>query len=213
MDYANLKKQMVDSQLIPRGIKNKKVLNAFLQVDRYEFVPADLCKSAYEDCPLPIGEGQTISQPFMVALMTEQLRLTGCERVLEIGTGSGYQTAILASIAKEIYSVERINVLANRAKSVLARLGFTNVKIKTDDGTLGWSENAPYDAIIVTAGAPKIPQGYIEQLKVGGRLVIPVGGRLGQVLTCVEKRKDDINALEVCGCVFVPLLGEEGWKE
>jgi len=212
MDYALLKARMVEVQLIPRGISDKKVLNAFRKVDRHEFVPTELKKSAYEDYPLPVGEGQTISQPFMVALMTQCLGLNGGEKILEIGTGSGYQTAILASIAKEVLSVERIDTLAKNAEGTLRKLKFNNVKIKTGDGTLGWKEHAPYNGIIVTAGAPSVPKNLLEQLEIGGKLVIPVGSMFSQVLTVVERIERGFNTTEVSGCVFVPLIGKNGWK-
>ena len=204
---------MVREQLLPRGISDKRVLHAFHGVERHEFVPPDLRKGAYEDHPLPLGEGQTISQPYMAALMTQCLVLKGEERVLEIGTGSGYQTAILRTLAKEVFSVERVGGLAKKAESTLARLGYDNVRIKVDDGTLGWPENAPYGAIIVTAGSPKIPEAYMAQLETGGRLVIPVGTAVSQVLTLVEKNPDSVVVSELCGCVFVPLVGKDGWKE
>jgi protein-L-isoaspartate(D-aspartate) O-methyltransferase len=202
---------MVAEQLIPRGISDEKALAAFRKVPRHEFVPEDLRDSAYSDYPLPISNNQTISQPYMVALMTECLELNGDERVLEIGTGSGYQAAILAEIAREVYTVERFEKLADGSRETLSRLGYNNFHIKVGDGTLGWPENAPYDAIIVTAGAPGIPETLLAQLKDGGRLVIPIGGGFGQVLTVVEKKGHDLKAREVCGCVFVPLVGEEGW--
>ncbi|MCQ9207364.1 MAG: protein-L-isoaspartate(D-aspartate) O-methyltransferase [Omnitrophica bacterium] len=213
MDYGLLRDRMVREQLVPRGISDKRVLRSFRGVERHEFVPPDLRGGAYEDHPLPLGEGQTISQPYMVALMTQCLALKGGERVLEIGTGSGYQTAILATLSKEVFSVERVKGLAKKAESTLARLGYDNIRIKVDDGTLGWRENAPYEAIIVTAGSPKIPETYIAQLETGGRLVIPVGTAFSQILTLVEKKPDGAVISELCGCVFVPLVGKEGWKE
>ncbi len=204
---------MVEEQLIPRGISNERVLEAFRTVERHVFISAELQDSAYEDHPLPIGEGQTISQPYMVALMTQCLDLKGDEKILEIGTGSGYQAAILAGIVKEVYSVERVELLAKRAESALKKLGYNNVKIKVGDGTLGWKEYALYDGIIVTAAAPKIPDTYMEQLNIGGKLVIPTGTMFSQILTVAEKKTDGIRAREICGCVFVPLLGKEGWRE
>ena len=177
MNYDLARDKMIEGQLVPRGIADKRVLGAFNAVKRHEFISERLIEAAYEDHPLPIGEGQTISQPYMVALMTELLELKGGERVLEIGTGSGYQTAILANLAKEVFSVERISSLAKNAESTLRRLGIKNVEIKISDGTMGWEEHSPYDGIIVTAAAPKIPHSYIAQLATGGRLVIPVGGR------------------------------------
>lgn len=210
-DLEKIRNKMVDEQLIPRGIMNEMVLEAFRKVPRHEFVPKDLWSSAYNDYPLPIGEGQTISQPYMVALMTECLELKGRERILEIGTGSGYQTAILAELTKELYSVERFKSLADNAGEALKRLGYKNFKIKVGDGTLGWEEFAPYDGIIVTAGSPGIPESLIAQLNNGGKLVIPVGVGIGQALTIVTKNGGFIKTREVCGCMFVPLVGKEGW--
>lgn len=203
---------MVAEQLMPRGISDEKILAAFRSVKRHEFVPPELQDASYNDHPLPIGENQTISQPYMVALMTESLNLKGNEKVLEIGTGSGYQAAILATLVEKVYSVERVGVLAERADAILKKLGYNNVKIKVDDGTLGWEEHAPYDGIIVTAAAPKIPDSYIKQLKVGGKLIIPVGTQFSQVLTVVDKGVDKVSASEVCACVFVPLVGKDGWR-
>lgn len=213
MSYENERNAMVDQQLIPRGISDKRVLEVFRGVQRHEFVSSSVLKEAYADHPLPIGQGQTISQPYMVALMTECLRLKGDETVLEIGTGSGYQTAILAELAKEVYSIERLEILAEKAKETLDRLGYKNIKINVGDGTLGWEDYAPYDGILVTAGAPNVPESLIKQLNKNGRLVIPVGGTFSQVLTVVEKKKGKTFSTEVCGCVFVPLVGKEGWKD
>ena len=213
MDYDTFRNKMVDEQLIPREISDKRVLEVFRKVARHEFVPEDLRDNAYEDRPLPIDGGQTISQPYMVALMTQCLGLKGHEKILEVGTGSGYQAAILANLAKEVYSVERVKSLAKSAESVLKNAGFTNVTTKLDDGTLGWKEHAPYDGIIVTAAAPKVPDAYIEQLKIGGKLVIPLGTMFSQVLTVIEKKTDTPSVNEVCGCVFVPLVGKDGWKK
>lgn len=212
MNFEQLRKQMVETQLIPRGIKDKKVIEAFLKVPREEFVPEEMKKYAYDDTPLPIGKGQTISQPYMVALMTELLQLKGGERVLEIGTGSGYQAAILAEIGCEVYSVERIPELAERAKKILQKFGY-NVKIKVGDGTVGWQEWAPYDGIIVTAGGPKIPDALIEQLKEGGRLVMPVGDMYFQDLIRVTKIRGKLYKENFGGCQFVPLKGKNGWQE
>lgn len=202
---------MVEEQLIRRGISSKKILDAFLKVERHKFLPKELEGDAYGDYPLPIGLGQTISQPYMVALMTEQLDLKGNEKVLEIGTGSGYQTAILAELVKEIYSVERIGSLANNSEKLLLELGYKNIKIKTADGTLGWSEFSPYDRIIVTASSPRIPKSLLDELNEGGKMIIPIGEAFGQVLTLIEKADGKIYSREICGCVFVPLLGKEGW--
>jgi protein-L-isoaspartate(D-aspartate) O-methyltransferase len=212
-DFDMMRNAMLEEQLIGRGISDKKVLEAFRRVPRHEFVGKDFLQSAYNDYPLPIGENQTISQPYMVALMTESLKLTVGERILEIGTGSGYQAAILAELVKEVYSVERFQNLADTASSILGRLGYKNVKIRAGDGTLGWEEFAPYDGIIVTAGAPGIPESLIKQLKDGGRLVIPIGSSgFGQILTLVEKIGKTIRTSEICGCMFVPLIGKEGWS-
>ncbi len=203
---------MVKNQIEMRGIKDKRVLRAMMRVPRHLFVPEEYRKRAYEDHPLPIGEGQTISQPYIVALMTSLLELKGDEKVLEIGTGSGYQAAILAELAGEVYSVERIPSLAIKAAETLEKLGYKNVHIKVGDGTLGWEENAPYDAIIVTAAAPKVPSSLIKQLKVGGRLVIPIGERFIQSLHRYIKGKDgNLKGEDFGGCVFVPLKGKEGW--
>lgn len=213
MDFQELREKMVREQLISRDIHNEKVLTAFRKVPRHKFVPGDLEKSAYEDRPLPVGEDQTISQPYIVALMTEILDITPEDRILEIGTGSGYQSAILAELAKEVNSIERFQVLAKRSQDLLLELGYKNIKIKTGDGTLGWQEYAPYDAIIITAAAPKIPQPLIEQLKPEGLMVLPIGAGLSQSLTLVQKINAKLKFRELCSCTFVPLIGEYGWKE
>ncbi len=211
MDYETLKKRMVEEQLMPRGINNQKVLNVFLKLDRHKFIPENLQKSAYADFPLPIGEGQTISQPYIVALMTERLDLTGKEKVLEVGTGSGYQTAILAELAGEVYSIERFEGLAESARILLRDLGYKNIKIKVGDGTLGWQEASPFDRIIITAASPKIPLPLIGQLADNGKLILPKGESFSQVLTLVEKKEGKLKSTDICGCVFVPLVGEYGW--
>jgi protein-L-isoaspartate(D-aspartate) O-methyltransferase len=213
MDFDSLRKKMVQEQLIARDITDQKVLQAFLKVPRHKFVPPSEQSSAYGDFPLPIGSGQTISQPYMVALMTQCLRLTGAEKVLEIGTGSGYQAAILAELAKDIYTIERVYELSQKSEKMLTELGYKNIYFKVGDGSLGWKANAPFDAIIVTAGAPRAPQPLLEQLAEGGRLVIPIGGGLSQVLTVFTRTKSGIQTSEFCGCMFVPLVGEEGWRE
>lgn len=214
VDFARLRKEMVQEQLLGRGIKDPRVIEAFLKVPRERFVPKRLQMYAYDDGPLSIGYGQTISQPYMVALMTELLDLDKRDKVLEIGTGSGYQTAILAELAGEVYSVERIPELAKRAREVLQDLGYANVRIRVGDGTLGWDTYAPYDKIIVTAGAPKVPAPLIEQLASGGRMVIPVGPRYHQILKVLEKTWDgDVVEKEDIPCIFVPLIGAEGWQE
>jgi len=204
---------MVENQLIARGINDARVIRAFLKVPRHLFVPEGELEEAYDDHPLPIGDGQTISQPYMVALMTQCLELKGDERVLEVGTGSGYQTAILAELAREVYTIERIEGLAKRAKDVLTGLGYENIHYRVGDGTEGWEEFAPYDAIIVTAAAPKVPPPLIEQLAEGGRLVAPIGRRFGQELVRVRKEKGRLREEDICGCVFVPLIGKYGWRK
>jgi len=204
---------MVEEQLIPRGIKEKRILDAFYKVERHKFIPEELRGSAYADFPVPIGEGQTISQPYIVALMTEYLALTGEEKVLEIGTGSGYQAAILAELAQEVYTIERFSNLAEKARSVFKELGYVNVKVKVQDGTLGWQEEAPFDRIIITAASPRIPLPLSEQLKENGRLVLPLGDGFAQVLTLVEKKKEKLELSQICGCVFVPLVGKYGYPK
>ena len=212
-DYNILRSRMVEEQLISRGISDRRVLDAFLKVERHKFMAQELWMSAYADHPLPIGDGQTISQPYMVALMSECLELKGQERVLEIGTGSGFQTAILAELAKEVYSVERFSGLAQSAEDKLNEFGYTNIKIKVGDGTLGWEELSPFDRIIVTAGAPKIPLPLEEQLAEAGKLVIPLGESFSQMLTVVEKKNGLLEEKPVSSCVFVPLIGKFGWGE
>jgi protein-L-isoaspartate(D-aspartate) O-methyltransferase len=204
---------MVEHQLKARGINDEKVLTAMAQIPRELFVPHEYRDLAYKDGPLPIGEGQTISQPYMVALMTQCLQLQGHEKVLEIGTGSGYQTAVLLSITPHVYSIERLPTLAQFAVDNLTALGYENVKIKIGDGSCGWPEEKPFDAIIVTAAALTIPEVLKDQLSDGGRLVIPVGPRYSQDLFKVTRRGNDFITEEVTGCVFVPLIGRYGWKE
>jgi len=211
--WQQLRDQMVDNQLIPRGIHDELVLSAFRKVPRHCFLSKEFRReSAYGDHPLPIGSGQTVSQPYMVALMTELLQLKGKERVLEVGSGSGYQAAILAELAKEVYTAERIASLAECAEQTLSELGYSNVRVGVRDGTLGWKEFSPYDGIVVTAGAPSIPSALIEELSPGGRLVIPIGSAFSQMLTLVVKDQGKIVTSDICSCVFVPLIGREGWK-
>lgn len=210
MDYETLRKRMAEEQLSGRGIKSKRVLEAMLKVERHQFVPDNLKNSAYADFPIPIGENQTISQPYIVALMTESLDPKKSERVLEIGTGSGYQTAILAELAGEVYSVERFTGLGKKAEELLTRLGYSNVKIEIGDGTLGWPEYAPFDKIIITAASPQIPPPLAEQLKEGGKIVLPVGEGLSQTLTVAEKKDNKLQKTDICACVFVPLVGKHG---
>jgi len=206
---------MVETQIRARGITNPRLLEAMSKIPRHFFVEEALTDQAYNDNPLPIGELQTISQPYMVALMTDALDLKGRERVLEIGTGSGYQTALLAELADQVFSIERIASLANNARRILDHLGYYNVAIRVGDGTYGWKEEAPFDAILVTAGAPEIPQPLIEQLEIGGRLVLPVGGRSIQDLIKVTRQSEDIHDVKkenLGGCRFVDLIGEYGWS-
>lgn len=212
-DYASARERMVTEQLERRGIRDARVLGAMRKIPRHLFVEPSLAHQAYEDCPLPIGEGQTISQPYMVAIMTEALALVGDERVLEIGTGSGYQTAVLAELAARVYSIERIPALAERARRTLGRLGYENVFIQVGDGTLGWLDAGPFHAIIVTAGAPAVPQPLLEQLQLEGRLVVPVGPPQTQTLRRVIKKEEGVEQEELVGCVFVKLVGEHGWRE
>ena len=214
-DFARLRKRMVNTQLIARGIQDPDVLEAMGIVPREVFVPADRVQLAYADSPLPIGQGQTISQPYIVALMTEALELTPDERVLEIGTGSGYAAAVLSRIASEVYTVERHLKLARAAEARFRQLGYDNIQIHVGDGTLGWAEHAPYDGIVVTAGGPVIPEPLLNQLRVGGRLVIPVGATPGlQELVRVRRSRENGYRRENLGSVrFVPLVGEAGWGE
>jgi protein-L-isoaspartate(D-aspartate) O-methyltransferase len=212
--YALERDRMVEEQLRGRDITDRRVLAAMRQVPRHRFVrPADL-HLAYADCPLPIGHGQTISQPYIVALMSEAMALTGREKVLEIGTGSGYQTALLAELAERVFSIDRIAVLATGARRILDVLNYYNVAIRVGDGTYGWREESPFAAIVVTAGAPRIPKLLIEQLAIGGRLVIPVGSRHSQALLKLTRLSEDLNDLkreDLGGCRFVDLIGEHGW--
>jgi protein-L-isoaspartate(D-aspartate) O-methyltransferase len=204
---------MVRSQIAARGVRDERVLEAMRAVPRHLFVPAHVVGSAYRDSPLPIGQGQTISQPYIVAYMTELLALRGNERVLEIGTGSGYQAAILGQLAAEVITVERFPSLAKEASELLAWLGYDNVRVETGDGTLGWPDDAPYDAIIVTAAAPLVPDPLKEQLMDGGHLLAPVGPRWTQQLVRVRRVGDRFHTESLLGVAFVPLIGEHGWQE
>ena len=210
---AAARERMVQTQLVSRGIRDAKVLYAMRKVPRHLFVEEALQNQAYGDFPLPIGEQQTISQPYIVAFMTEALELTGVEKVLEIGTGCGYQAAILAELAPEVFSIERIHVLASRARRILESLRYFSVKIKVGDGSLGWPEEAPFDAIIVTAGAPAIPRPLLDQLAMGGRLIIPVGDRFSQTLQVVRQTPEGLTYDYRGGCRFVKLIGSYGWDE
>ncbi|MEZ0328684.1 MAG: protein-L-isoaspartate(D-aspartate) O-methyltransferase [Dissulfuribacterales bacterium] len=207
------RERMVAQQLAGRGIRDERVLSAMRKVPRHLFVDEALRDQAYSDFPLPIGHGQTISQPYIVALMTELLQLNGHEKILEIGTGSGYQTAVLAELSRFVYSVERISALLFRAKNTLHGLGYSNVHIKLDDGTWGWRDNAPYDAILVTAGAPFVPEPLLEQLADSGVMVIPVGDEFSQVLVRVHKFNGSLTQETITGVRFVKLVGEHGWRE
>lgn len=212
-NFEALRRKMVENQLVARGIKDKRVLAAMLKVPRHLFVEEALMDRAYGDHALPIGEGQTISQPYMVAIMSELIALKGDEKVLEIGTGSGYQAAILAELCYKVCTVERIGALASRARMLLDALGYSNIALRTFDGTYGWRDEAPFDGIVVTAASPEIPQPLFEQLAVGGRLVIPVGDRWLQTLTVVTKKPDGtMDIRPSIGCAFVPLLGAYGFK-
>ena len=210
--FATIRDRMVQEQLIPRGISNPQVIEAMREVPRHCFVDDALQSRAYGDFPLPISAGQTISQPYIVALMTEALALTGSERVLEIGTGSGYQAAILSRLCSQVYTIERINVLLAGARRVFDHLRYFTLVAKLDDGTLGWPEHGPYDAIIVTAGGPEIPQPLVDQLEDGGRLVIPVGEQHLQVLQLLEKKDDGVQIRDLEKVRVVDLVGEHGWR-
>ena len=203
---------MVEEQVVARGVKDQRVIAAMKKVPRHLFVEEALQGQAYSDRPLPIGEKQTISQPYMVALMTESLELSGRENVLELGTGSGYQTAILAECAAKVFSIERIRSLAIKARKLLLDLGYFNIEVKFSDGTYGWPEEAPFDAMIVTAGAPDIPQPLIDQLKPGGRLAIPVGDAYVQELVRITKTEEGVKREDLGGCRFVKLIGKHGWE-
>jgi protein-L-isoaspartate(D-aspartate) O-methyltransferase len=206
-----LRRRMVEEQIRRRGIRDERVLEAMAVVPRHLFVPPEQRARAYADDPLPIGEGQTISQPFIVAEMTAALRLTGTEKVLEIGTGSGYQTAILAKLCRRVITVERIPSLAAAAAGRLRKLGCSNVEYVTGDGTLGSPEHAPFDRILSAAASPAVPPPWMEQLAEGGILVLPLGGRMGQDLVRVTKRRDDPVYESLGACIFVPLIGEHGF--
>lgn len=212
MDYAVARRRMVEKHLIQRGIKDPRVIEVMGSIPRHRFVEDALQSQAYSDYALPIGEKQTISQPYMVAVMTEAAQLSGEEKVLEIGTGSGYQAAVLSRLAAQVYSIERIAVLARRARRILDALQYNNIHIKVSDGTLGWAEHQPYDVILVTAGAPDVPQEYLDQLAPLGRLIIPVGGHGTQTLRRITRLPDNTYREEdLLLCRFVPLIGQSGW--
>jgi protein-L-isoaspartate(D-aspartate) O-methyltransferase len=209
MDYSKKRSEMVKSQIEERGIVDKKVLKAMREIPREEFVPESMKASAYNDNPLPIGNGQTISQPYIVAEMTELLMLRGNEKVLEIGTGSGYQAAILSKLVKKVVTIERVKELADRTKKLLQKQGYKNVEVVFGDGTKGYAKEAPYDAIIITAAAEKIPKKLIEQLAEGGRLVAPVGPSYHQELIRIRKRNGKLYKDYHGGVIFVPLIGDD----
>ena len=211
--FAGLRAEMVAQQIERRGVTDPRLLDAMRTVPRHMFVPEDLQSMAYDDCPLAIGNGQTISQPYIVALMTQLLRLQGEENVLEIGTGSGYQAAILSRLAKSVHTVERFASLASRARRVLSSLQYENVFVHTQDGSLGMPEAAPYQSILVTAAAPSPPPPLLEQLAENGRLVLPVGGRGGQILQVWQRRGDTYEDEDILYVQFVPLRGLHGWNE
>lgn len=213
INFAELRLAMVEEQIRKRGVADPRVLEAMLAVPRHEFVLAERAAEAYTDQPLPIGEGQTISQPYMVAAMAEALELTGAERVLEIGTGCGYQVAVLSRLAHEVYTIEAHIPLAETAARRLARLGFANVQVKAGDGTLGWPEVGPFEAILVTAAAPSVPPPLVEQLAEGGRLVIPVGTPDFQELCRIRKCEGRTTREALFDCRFVPLRGRYGWQD
>ncbi len=211
--YTSLRQKMVNEQIAHRGLHSPRLLEAFRRVPRHNFVPPECRKNAYDDGPLPIGIGQTISQPYIVALMTSLLSLDGDENVLEIGTGSGYQAAILAELAKTVHTIERHSQLAERASETLANLGYANIFVHSGDGSLGWPETGPYQGILVTAAAPSAPQSLLSQLAEGGRLVIPVGDHYGQDLQVWERHGGRYEPESIIPVMFVPLRGEFGWKD
>jgi protein-L-isoaspartate(D-aspartate) O-methyltransferase len=209
--FARERDRMVEEQVAARGITDARVLDAMRRVPRHLFVEEALEEQAYGDHPLPIGEGQTISQPFMVAKMTELLRLSGTEKVLEIGTGSGYQSAVLGQLAGRVCTIERIPKLAQRAREVLEMLGYANVWVRVANGTLGWPDEAPFDRILVAAGGPAVPPPLFAQLAEGGRMVMPVGDAATQVLQVIEKHQGGMQTSQDAGCVFVKLVGKYAW--
>jgi|TARA_B100000959_G_scaffold281054_1_gene344265 protein-L-isoaspartate(D-aspartate) O-methyltransferase len=212
VDFDAAREKMVLEQLVDRGIKNQEVIRAFLKVPRHLFVEEALRERAYGDYPLPIGLNQTISQPYMVALMCELLELKGDEKVLEIGTGSGYETAILAELVERVFSIERIDYLIQNARTVLDKLRYNNVVTKVADGTYGWREESPFDGIVVTAASPQIPKKLLDQLAVKRHLVIPKGDAFSQTLFKITKAEKGFNTKSITGCVFVKLIGKYGWE-
>ena len=211
--YANLRKNMVSEQIVSRGVHDRRLLEALRYVPRHWFVPEEYANIAYTDGPLPIGQGQTISQPYIVALMTELMELEGEENVLEVGTGSGYQAALLGVLARRVHTIERHAALAEKAEQSLMRLGLTNVRVHVGDGSLGLPKYAPFQAIIITAAAPRVPQPLLDQLDEGGRLVLPEGGAGGQMLDRWRRKDGEYKQEHIAPVAFVPLRGQHGWKE
>ncbi|MCK5100230.1 MAG: protein-L-isoaspartate(D-aspartate) O-methyltransferase [Desulfobacteraceae bacterium] len=211
--FERWRNDMVENQIIARGVTDLSVIKAMKKIPRHLFVSEALIETAYGDHPLPIGEGQTISQPYIIAEMTQALELKGNERILEIGTGSGYQAAILAAIVDRVYTIERNNTLFLNTKKLFDKLKYHNIVTKYSDGTLGWDQESPFDAIIVTAGGEKIPEPLIKQLSPGGKLIMPVGGNFSQELIIIEKTKTGIITKNLGGCRFVKLIGRHGWKD
>ena len=211
--YAGQRRKMVEEQILGRGIKDLSVMEVLSRVPRHLFVNSSLQHRAYGDCPLPIGENQTISQPYIVALMTQVLDLKGGERVLEIGTGSGYQTAILAELASHVFTIERVKPLVKKTKELLEGLKYKNIVFKTFDGTYGWRDQSPFDAILISAATPRIPKSLIEQLADKGRLVAPVGERESQDLIVLNKNGNKVMERKIGSCKFVPLIGKFAWSE
>lgn len=213
IDYVQARERMVREQLVTRGINNPRVLRAMTKVPRHLLLESELWDQAYEDHPLPIGANQTISQPYMVALMAEALELKGAERVLEVGTGSGYAAAVLSQLCAEVFTVESVEALASKARILLSRLGYRNVSVLVADGTLGWEEHAPYDAVVISAAAPCIPRPLLEQLKTPGHLVFPMGEKELQTLVRIRKDKTGIREEYLGECHFVKLTGRYGWED
>ena len=211
--YAGQRRKMVEEQLVERGVKDLRLLEAMSRVPRHLFAQDSLQHRAYGDTPLPIGENQTLSQPYIVGAMTEALELKGEERVLEIGTGSGYQTAIIAELARQVFTIERLNNISRKAQKILEGLNYMNIVFKMFDGTYGWPDQAPFDAILITASAREIPESLIKQLGDGGRLVAPIGETDKQKLVVLTKKGDRVSRKNLGDCKFVPLIGKYGWSQ